>query len=93
MKKIFEGPVVPTLTKLAVFSFIVGMVLYVADINPLDLWTDFGATVVEAWRMTIEFVKWAAKYMALGAIVVVPVWLFFRLLKLASARRTPPEAS
>jgi hypothetical protein len=48
--------------------------------------------VVQAWQATIEFVKWAAKYMALGAIVVVPVWLFFRLLKLASARRTPPEA-
>jgi Family of unknown function (DUF6460) len=93
MNKIFEAPVVPTIIKLAVISLLVGVVLYLADIDPLSLWTNFGETVIEIWDMTISFFKWAAKYMALGAIVVVPIWLFFRLLKVASARRTPPEAN
>lgn len=93
MNKIFEGPVVPTIIKLAVLSFVVGIVLWASGIDPLDLWLNLGDTIRNIWTVTIEFFRWAGKYMILGAIVVVPIWLVLRVLKVVSRRRAPPSES
>ena len=62
MDKIFGGPIVPTLAKLALLSFVVGLVLYLFDISPIDLWRNFGQTIREAWGKVIDFVEWAGQY-------------------------------
>jgi ABC-type proline/glycine betaine transport system permease subunit len=64
MQKIFGGPILPTLFKLAVASIVVGILLAFFGIQPIDLWRDFLDTV---------------RYVLLGAVVVIPIWLFVRL--------------
>jgi len=80
MDRIFGGPVVPTLFKLAMLSIIVGLVFAVLGINPMDLWLHFGETIQQAWRMAFDALNWSWQYAALGAIVVLPLWIIFRLL-------------
>lgn len=87
MSNFFGGPVIPTVIKLALVSFAVGIVLWISNIDPVDLWRNFGDTFREAWGVVADFVDWGAKYAALGAIVVVPVWLVFRLVRFVTGGR------
>jgi len=79
MEKFFGGPLVPTLVRLALLSLIVGLLLTVFGIHPADLWRDFLATVDRVWSLGFEFLHWSVRYLVLGAIIVVPVWLAIRV--------------
>lgn len=80
MDKIFGGPVVPTLFKLALLSVFVGLVFAAFGINPMDLWRNFGDTIQQAWSMAFDAINWSWQYAALGAIVVLPLWIIYRVL-------------
>ena len=80
MDKVFGGPIVPTLLKLALLSIIVGLVFAIFGIDPFDLWRDFGATIRNAWTLVIDAINWSWRYAALGAIVVLPVWIIYRVM-------------
>lgn len=80
MDKIFGGPIVPTLFRLALLSFIVGLVFAIFGIDPVDLWREFGTTIERAWALVFDAVIWGWRYAVLGAIVVLPVWIIYRLV-------------
>jgi hypothetical protein len=84
MDKIFGGAIVPTLFKLALLSFIVGLVFAMFGIDPVDLWREFGQTIERAWQLVFDALIWGWKYALLGAIVVLPVWIVYRLVLFVS---------
>ena len=88
MDKILGGSPISVLTRLLVLSFFVGIMLWVFGIDPVNLWYNFGETVREVWENIGDFARWAIKYVALGAIVVVPLWIIFRVLKVFSAPKS-----
>lgn len=79
IQKIFGGPILPTLFKLAVASVVVGILLAFFGIQPVDLWRDFLDTIARIWEMGFSAIDWSVRYILLGAVVVVPIWLFVRL--------------
>jgi len=85
MDKIFGGAIVPTLMKLLLLSFVVGLAFAAFGIDPVNLWSDFWDTVQNAWRYAGDFIQWGIKYAILGAVVVLPVWLIYRLLRAVTA--------
>lgn len=87
MEKFFGGPVLPTLLKLAAASVIVGLMLAVLGIEPLDLWEDFLGTIARIWDMGFDVIDWAARYLLIGAVVVIPIWIVVRLWSLMEQRR------
>ena len=89
MDKIFGGPIVPTLFRLLILSFIVGLALYLLDVDPVNLWRDFGKTIRDAWTIVFDSLNWASQYAILGAIVVLPVWLIYRVILYVTS--TKPE--
>lgn len=89
MDKIFGGPIVPTLFKLAILSFIVGIVLFFLGIDPVDLWRNFGQTIRDIWTIVVDALDWGSRYAILGAIVVLPIWVIYRLVLYMT--RTKPE--
>jgi len=91
MDKIFGGPIIPTLFKLAILSFIVGLALFLFGIDPIDLWKNFGQTIREAWSRALDFIDWAMKYAVLGAIVVLPIWIIYRLMVYLTAPKKSKE--
>ncbi|MCP5368132.1 MAG: hypothetical protein H6907_19115 [Hyphomicrobiales bacterium] len=64
----------PTLAKIVVLSFVVGLALHFFDIDPARLLDNFGETALMVFEKGVQFIQWAAKYILLGAVVVVPLW-------------------
>lgn len=84
MDSFFNGPIIPTIGKLVAVSFVAGLVFYVLGIDPAELWLDLGGTIRRIWEMALDTVQWGAKYVFMGAIVVVPIWIIYRLIQLAT---------
>lgn len=76
-----------TIVKLVLISFIVGLVISFFDINPRELLANFGETVQEIFALVARFIEWAVKYVLLGAIVVVPIWLIIFLIDKARGKK------
>jgi len=66
-----------TIIKIVIGSFIVGILLAFFDINPKELMADFGETVQAIFGVVADVIEWGVKYVLLGAVVVVPIWLIF----------------
>lgn len=60
--------------KLVLFSFIVGWALTLFDITPLDLLKDLTGTIGQIYSTALSTVRWAADYILLGAVIVIPIW-------------------
>jgi hypothetical protein len=86
MDRIFGGPIIATLLKLAGMSLLVGLVFAAFGIDPVDLWRDFGSTIREAWTLAFDALHWSWQYVVLGAIVVLPLWILYRVLSAIAGR-------
>jgi len=69
-----------TIIKLAIASLFVGLFLGFFDIDPRELLAEFGDTVQKIFSVVASIVEWGVKYVLLGAVVVVPIWLIFFLI-------------
>jgi len=73
------------LIRLVFLSIIAGLVLAAFRVDPRRLWVDFFGTIYEAWGefidLSADLVRWSIDYLILGAILVVPIWIAFRLFK------------
>ena len=76
-----------TIIKLAIVSLLVGFALVFFGIEPADLVKGLGGTVVSIYELVLEFLRSSMKYVLIGAIVVVPVWLVFYLIGLAKRKK------
>ena len=80
--------------KLLIFSFLVGWLLTLFDITPLDLLKDLTGTIGEIYSTALSTVRWAADYILLGAVIVIPLWGIFagmNYLQAKSRRRSRPS--
>lgn len=77
--------------KLFILSVVVGWVISVLD---LSLEGFFGH-LAEAFGAVVDWVRWiigwTLPYAAVGALVVIPLWLVSVLLRLTRGRRGRPE--
>ncbi|MEM9232730.1 MAG: DUF6460 domain-containing protein [Pseudomonadota bacterium] len=82
--------------KLGIASLIVGTVLAVIDFNPIEfwkgLWEGLVASVEFIFGRGLEGLKMALQYTLIGALVVVPIWLFSVLFKRRN-KEAPPSAT
>jgi hypothetical protein len=76
-----------TIVKLVVACFLVGLMLVWFDLKPQDV-------LIQGWRLVKSLVEWlmenlgsAMSYILLGAVVVLPVWLVFYLLRAVRGRK------
>jgi hypothetical protein len=79
--------IVSTIVKLAILSLIVGFALVFFGIEPQNLIKAFGSTVVNIYEIILHALQWAIKYILIGAVVVVPIWLVFYLIGLAKRKK------
>ena len=83
-ERVLGGSPVGVLVRLAVMSFVVGLILTMLDINPNDVinWLDqrFRALTNLGFESIEQFVN----IMIVGAVIVVPIWLFARVVRILS---------
>ena len=82
-----EKSAVSTIVRIAILSLLVGLALALFDISPRALVENLGSTVVEIYEVVLRAIRWSVKYILLGAVVVVPIWLVFFLLRVARRKR------
>ena len=80
------GGILATVVKLIVVSLVVGLVLSLIGVNPIEAWQWVWRTATNGVRDLFDLgTGWIMTVLALiatGAIVVLPIWLVTRLLKL-----------
>ncbi len=74
------------LIRLLVLSFIVGLVLSAIGLHPLEIFDWLERFVVRIYEMGFEAVREGIRYLVLGALIVVPIFLIMRLLKMSNRR-------
>jgi len=68
--------------QLIAMSFIVGIILSVLGVSPYDIVNGLERLILRIYNMGFGTVEWIVRYFLLGAVVVIPVWLIMRLLKM-----------
>ncbi|WP_306250629.1 DUF6460 domain-containing protein [Parvularcula sp. IMCC14364] len=75
-----------TVSVLLVASFLVGAVLTLAGISPIELWESLARGIYELAERFLDTgwstVRTALIYIAVGAVIVVPVWAVVKLFSL-----------
>ena len=71
------------IVKLLIGSFLVGWMLTWFDITPLELLEDLTGTIGEIYSLALNTVRWAADYILLGAVIVIPIWAIVALVNYA----------
>ena len=70
------------LVRLVAMSFILGIVLTALGVSPFDIINGLRLLARRIYDMGFDTLIWIWRYFLLGAVVVVPVWLIVRVLKL-----------
>ena len=73
--------------RLLVLSFIVGLVLSALDIRPWQIWLWARRLVERIYNMGFAFFADAFDYLIAGAMIVVPLFIVMRLLRLGGRAR------
>jgi hypothetical protein len=80
LTRVLGGSPLAVVVRLILLSVLVGVVLSVLGLNPLNIFESFRALVQGIWNMGFDAVRWLWGYFLLGAVIVIPVWLIMRLL-------------
>ncbi len=88
LTRFFGGSPARVLAQLVVFSFVVGIVLSTLGVSPYDIVDSFGRLIRHIYENGFETLAWAWRYFLLGAVIVVPVWVILRLLRVGRRPRT-----
>ncbi len=84
MQSFFGGNPAMVLLRLSVISLIVGVMLSALGLSPFDIIESIKGFVVRIYDMGFEAIDWVWRYFLLGAVIVFPIWVIGRLLKVSS---------
>ena len=73
--------------RLLLLSFVVGLVLSALRIHPFQIYAWVESLVLHVYDMGFAFFGNAVQYLLIGAMIVVPVFLLMRLMKLGGSGR------
>ena len=83
MERFFGGNPGAVLIRLTVVSLIVGILLSALGLSPYDIINSIKTLAQRIYDMGFDAVEWALRYFLLGAVVVFPIWLIARIIKMA----------
>jgi len=87
MERFFGGNPALVLIRLVILSLIVGVVLAALGFSPFEILDSLRRLAERIYDMGFAAVEKAFRYFLLGAVIVFPVWLVMRVLKIVG--RTP----
>ena len=79
--RFFGGSPGRVLVQLVLISFVVGIVLNALGVSPYDIVNGLKDLAFRIYSMGFGTIEWAFRYFLLGAVIVFPVWLLMRLLR------------
>src|SRR3954467_6459468 len=73
--------------RLVALSIVLGLVLSALGLSPIDIAASLRALATRIYASGFDAVIWAWRYFLLGAVIVFPVFLLMRLLRLGRRER------
>jgi hypothetical protein len=86
LSRFFGGPPVSVIFRLILLSILIGVILQVLGLDPWNILDSLRRLVLRVWDMGFDALRWLWRYLLLGAVVVVPIWLIVRLMRVAQNR-------
>jgi hypothetical protein len=80
-RDLLGGSVVSVVIRLALLSLVVGIVLSALGISPANILYHLDVLMRRVYDMGFGAIEWVFRYILLGAVVVVPIWLIARLVR------------
>lgn len=88
LSRFFGGSPGPVILRLIGLSVVVGIILSALNLHPRQVLNHFMGMIEHIYYMGFDAIHWAIEYFLLGALIVFPIWLVMRLLKVG---RNEPE--
>jgi len=79
--RFFGGSPARVLVQLVVISIVLGIVLNALGVSPYDIVSGLRDLATRIYSMGFGTIEWVFRYFLLGAVIVFPVWLLMRLLR------------
>src|SRR5262250_3006823 len=86
LSRFFGGPPLSVIFRLILLSILIGVILEVLGLDPLNIMDSLRRLLLRVWDMGFDAVRWLWRYLLLGAAVVVPIWLVVRLMRVAKGQ-------
>jgi hypothetical protein len=80
MTRIFGGSPLAVVVRLILVSILVGVVLSALGLDPFDIVRSIQRLIRSIWDMGFDAFRWLWRYLLLGAVIVVPIWVILRLV-------------
>jgi uncharacterized protein DUF6460 len=80
MTRVFGGSPLAVVVRLILVSILVGVVLSALGLDPFDIVRSIQRLLRSIWDMGFDAFRWIWRYLLLGAVIVVPVWIVLRLI-------------
>ena len=86
MTRFFGGRPIYVIFKLALLSILVGVILKVIGLDPINIIRYIESLIRTVWDMGFDAIVSLWRYFLLGAVLVVPIWLIVRLVRAPRGR-------
>src|ERR1044072_4885060 len=86
VSRFFGGQPLAVLLRLILLCVLVGVILHALGFDPGNIIESIRRMFEGLWNMGFDAVRWVWRYFLLGAIVVIPIWLFMLFMRFM---RTP----
>ena len=86
VNRFFGGPPLSVIFRLILLSILIGVILQVLGLDPWNIFDSLRRLVLHVWDMGFDALRWLWRYLLLGAVIVVPIWLIVRLMRVAQDR-------
>ena len=86
LSRFFGGPPLAVIFRLILLSILIGVILEVLGLDPLNIIDSLRRLVLRMWDMGFDAIRWLWRYLVLGAAIVVPVWVIIRLTRVSKGR-------
>jgi hypothetical protein len=86
VNRFFGGPPLSVIFRLILLSILIGVILQVLGLDPWNIFDSLRRLVLHVWNMGFDALRWLWRYLLLGAVIVVPIWLIVRLMRVAQDR-------
>ena len=81
LNELMGGSAVSVIVRLILLSILVGVILSVLGLDPMNIFRSIERLIRTVWNMGFDSLRQMWRYFLLGAVIVVPVWLILRLTR------------
>ena len=86
VNRFFGGSPLAVIFRLVLLSILIGFILRVLGLDPLNLIRSLRDLIQSIWDMGFDAIVWLWRYFVLGAVIVIPIWFVVRLVRAPRGR-------